>query len=680
MAIAEYYVKSDSTSKGFLGLLSAGLKNTFARSFKEIAKIVNIGDTIVLESGTYNLSEELVIRPKKQYIENNTALNNSKLVKAYHELGIDIPNNPVVIRGESSNAADTRIIGSIVADAGVNVVFENITFVNTANQAGIRGRANSKITFINCDLTTSKHKDPIVYGEAEDSQISFISSLIENDENKATVFSVGVQGFYGCNIQSALILRKNSKTFLSQSNFNCIHAFENAILVAGNCQIFGNDHSIGSNSMMKFYNNIFVLDKDRPVFFKCGGSSCISGSGNVFKETNLDPQILLLDNATAQFGADREVQLVRNGINPSVGETVPRSNKITVSNSAELFDAMQKALEGDTILINPGTYEWRSGLDEDSVQILNDLTIQGTSENCESVILKISNPITTDEGKKLIFKNLTLSKSESIEKEISLVGNINKDSYILLENCKVITNNAKRYTLFCEEGILDLVRLTAVDDNEHNMDIGAMGNGVVNISAESGMSHVSVQDNGTINISNSFLADATAQHDGVMNISDCTIYNYMYATDNSTINVDGGSIEANHRNSSGDISPLYLLKTAKINIEQAEIKNNGESLIIPILNRAKLKLDLVNYDSEHPITIDCSMSDDPKMQVDSPHKIVLLTKANLDAEESNALKENNEVEDSGSLKQQLIELKDLLDQGIITEEEFKAKKKQILGI
>lgn len=165
-----------------------------------------------------------------------------------------------------------------------------------------------------------------------------------------------------------------------------------------------------------------------------------------------------------------------------------------------------------------------------------------------------------------------------------------------------------------------------------------------------------------------------------MNISDCTIYNYMYATDNSTINVDGGSIEANHRNSSGDISPLYLLKTAKINIEQAEIKNNGESLIIPILNRAKLKLDLVNYDSEHPITIDCSMSDDPKMQVDSPHKIVLLTKANLDAEESNALKENNEVEDSGSLKQQLIELKDLLDQGIITEEEFKAKKKQILGI
>lgn len=683
MAIAEYYVKSDSTNKGFLGLLSAGLKNTFARSFQEIAKIVNVGDTIVLEAGNYNLSEELVIRPKNQYVKNNTALNNSRLVEAYNDLGFDLPNNPVIIRGESHNAADTRIVGSITADVGVNIVFENITFINTSSQEGIQGKKNSNITFINCDITPSKHRNPIVYGRDESSQIVFVSSLIENDENKATAFSLGIQGFYNCNVQSALILRKNSKTFLLKSDFNCIHAFENANLIAGNCQIWGNDHSIGSNSEMEFYNDTFILKKDEPVFFKCGGNSHISGKGNVFKDINLEPQILLLDDATAQFEADREVEIVRNKkINSSVKTEIQRSNSITVNNSAELFAALQKALEGDTIFVNPGTYEWKSGLDEGSVQVLNNLTIQGTSEDYESIIIKISNLITTAEGKKLIFKNLTLSKSESVQEEISLVGNINKNSYILLENCKVITNNIRRYTLFCEEGILDLVRLTAIDDSENSMNIGAMNNGVVNVSAESAISCVSVQNNGIMNISNSLLVDAIAQQDGVINMSNSATYDYMNATDNSTINMDGCCIKVNHINESGEFSPLVLAKAAKINIEQSEIENSEKTPIIPVFNQAKLKLDLINYDNNHPITVDCRACDNPNMQVNSSNNINLVTDDinNVDDFENINTKESGSTENPNNLKQQLIELKDLLDQGIITEEEFKAKKKQILGI
>ena len=683
MVVAEYYVKSDDTHTGLLGVVTNSLKNIFARSFVEIAKVVNTGDSIILGTGTYRLYEELLISAKKQHTNENIAQNNQKLVAAYKNIGIDLPTNPVVIRGNSKNALDTKIIGSITAAPGTNIVFENITFINTTTQFGVKCSKDSNITFINCNITASKYTEPIVYGEDEGSQVILISSLIENDEEKATVFSLGLLGFDHCNIQSSLVLRKNSNTLLSNSSFNCIHAFEHSHLLARNCKIWGNEHLISGFSKMEFYEDTFSLNNEQELF-KCNDKSKLIGKDNIIETTEVNPQIVLYDEATAEFEANRKIEIIKNGVlkNTDVSSLIENS-EIVVNSSKELYLAIQRALEGDTIVINPGKYDFITGLDDGDVQLLNNIVIQGKTENYEDTMISLHNMIAPTEGNKLIFKNLTLSSLNNKE-EISLVGSIAKDSQVVIENCKILANNRTRYSVFASEGTLDLIGLVSTDykENEINTAVGTTKNGIVNIKEESRIAQVFVQDDGAMNIFDSQIGIGTSYNDGTINIENSTIYDSLFASDNSTINIKDSFIKAAHEMQSGEIYPFGLEKNSRINIDQSRIEESENPIVIPLLNQAMLNLDLVNYDDSHPITIDGRMSDNPDEQIKSFQKINLLVKDNTSNEISTSqdLNNNDLTESKDSIKKQLIELKELLDMGIITEEEFTVKKKKILNI
>lgn len=635
--MTEYNV--DPTSKK--GLFSS---INFKPTLEEVLKTAKTGDVITLSPGTYNLEEEIMLKPNFGN-DNSAVVNDSAYIEAYLKTGRKeeyIPTEALIIRGASNNADDVHLLGNVSIDNSA-IIFENITFENKNDVPAITGDNNSEITFINCILTEAQGQDcTILLGKDRDTLITFSYSYIAEKDNSANIYFLGAISLYNTDLRSGLILRKDAIVSANKSNLNWIEAYDESYVGIVQSKFDGAYYYATDSAKIEFYASAIELGEEA-VFAKAEKNAKLLGKDIHFEGSEHIPTVKLSDNATAEFNivnqndffAGKQVKVItgnndENTIDESesidtdstelMNDTtnnipddveledtndINNENKVIVNNNQELVQVLQHSTAGTVIVLKSGNYYY-----DGNIEAFNSITLEG--ENLGNTTLTFNTKVQVQEGCILTFNNLRIFEDKNYDDASLLVANQN-NSKIVLNDCVVVNRNHDT-PLICAQMSGANVELNNVSfiDVYNGIDVTASDGGKAKVE-DSYATYVFAIDGGSASISTSNVAAVIISNNCNVDIRNSVIEVGINAMNQSNITLTHVTMDS--------VNPEGMFIKAsgnsQIKFYRSVFHNERGKINCTLADQSSIFLDLWEYcySEDNPVNVKCT---NPDKQVDNP--------------------------------------------------------------
>lgn len=572
------------------------------------------GDIINLAPGVYSLNTVVSIINKKCRLQAIDSIGGIPIIAdAYKNTGKkSMPVDPVIIRSTTGNPQDVKIIGNISLENGA-YVFEGLTLENKLDGVGIKVSKYGHVIFINDIINGSNDSNSPIWGCGENSNLLLYNSRVLDNGKRTSIYSDGWVGCYNSTIISPLVLRNYARFAINESEIHSVETHDYANIVLASCKLSSKYYySAYDNSKINFVCSTISLD-GYSEFAEASGDACLDGQSVFFTGDNVIPQVDLKEDSTGNFSIanpdgffkGKSVQLVNSDVQQQ------HEDNITVENTDELISAIENAIYGDTIWLQPGTYN----ISLESTIELDNVNFLGLDSDCENTVLILNRTIQMSDNSQLTFKNITIEEwrnNTTYSTDQYIFDIAGKDSVLNFENCKI--GNF----------------LSADDDPVAFL--------LINVSENSELNLYNVKFENLLNTPNVYSHEFSS-----INIDNCTI-NSLIGVGNSNIKLSNSMVESLTVDESANLEVantkinekievcgqsnaviknsvisqydflakdnMYLCvavnKNAKLIFEDLNVLNENKQFVFSVLDNSQLDINFNNYDDSVPLIIEAS--------------------------------------------------------------------------
>lgn len=609
-----YDVDVNFRSRSFRDVFGSMLGNH--PSLRSALMCAEPGDVINLAPGIYSLNKVVSLVNRKCSLQAIDSVGGIPIIAdAYKNTGKkSMPVNPIIIRGTTKNPQDVKIIGNISLENGA-YVFKNLTLENNPDGVGLKVSGTGHAILINVIINKSVDNNSQIWGSGNKSNVILYNSNVLDSENNSSIVSDGWVGIYHSNIISPLVLHDYARFAVNESEVHTVETHDYSNIVLASCKLNSRYYySAYDNSKINFICSTITLD-GYAEFAKASGNACLDGESVYFAGDNVIPQVDLKENSTGNFSIansdgffkGKSVQLVNSDVQQQ------HENNVTVENTNELIDAIKNAMYGDTIWLQPGTYN----VSLSSAIMFSNLNFIGVDSNCQSTVLILNRMIKIGDNSQVTFKNITIGEwrnNSTYNTDKCIFDVASNNSVLNFENCEI--------------------------ENFPSADDDPVAFLLINVSENSELNLHNVKFKNLLNTPNLYCDKFSRT-----NIDNCTI-NSLIGVGNSNIKLSNSMIESLTVNESANLevdntkidekvevlgqsnaiikkstlsqydflakNNIYLCVTvnenAKLVFEDLDVLNEGKQFGFCAFDNSQLDISFNHYDDSIPLCIEASYS------------------------------------------------------------------------